>query len=176
MALMTKTRHIKINLYAIIAVCIAVIGLSSCGVYSFKDVSIPSNIKTISIGFFQNKARYVNPLVASKVTAAFQLKVNNQTKLTRVEDNGDWQVNGYISKYDVTTSGISGTQASQNRLTVGAHMVLFDKTTGTKKEFDVTRDFDFSASLSLQTAETSLMSDIVSNLSDEMFNKVFSNW
>lgn len=150
---------------------------TSCGVYSFKDVGlIPDNVKTVSVAYFQNKARYVSAQLSAKLTTAFIDKINSQTKLTRVEDNGDWQISGYISKYNVTTSGITGNQASQNRLTVGVHLVLFDKNTGKKTESDAEQNFDFSSSLSLPQAETQLMSDIVSNMSDQMFNKIFSNW
>jgi carbon monoxide dehydrogenase subunit G len=43
-------------------------------------------------------------------------------------------------------------------------------------EFDVSRDFDFDASLTLQEAEGRLLDEIVKNLADEIFNRIFSNW
>jgi outer membrane lipopolysaccharide assembly protein LptE/RlpB len=49
---------IKINL---LAFSLLVTILSGCRVYSFKDAVIPSDVKTIKIGFFENRARYVNP-------------------------------------------------------------------------------------------------------------------
>lgn len=152
--------------------------LASCGVYSFNNTSIPPEVKTVSIGFFGNKARYVNPQLASKLTDAIVQKINGQTKLTRVEnmEDGDYQISGYISTYNVTTSGISAQKASMNRLTVGVHVFFYDKIKDKKQEFDVSRDFDYDASLSLTQAEPSLMDQIIKNETDEIFNRIFSNW
>ena len=56
------------------------IGLSGCGIYSFKDAVIPDNIKTIKIGFIENKARYVNPQLAPQLTDKLLQKIISQTK------------------------------------------------------------------------------------------------
>jgi hypothetical protein len=36
--------------------------------------------------------------------------------------------------------------------------------------------FDFDANVSLSQAEAGLTADIVKNLTDDIFNKIFSNW
>jgi hypothetical protein len=151
---------------------------SSCKVYSFRDVSIPPEIKTIKIsGFYENKARYVNPQLGSRLTEAFQLKVTRQTKLTRTtSDDAHYIVGGYISQYDVTTAGISAQQTATNRLTVGVHIVLRNTIDNKTDEYDVNRSFDFPATLSLPQAEAQLLDDIIKNVSDEIFNRIFSNW
>jgi len=152
--------------------------ISSCGIYKFNDTSIPENVKTIRIGFIENKARYINPSLSAQLTDAFVKKVASQTKLTRIDDmNADYVVNAVINHYDVTTSGVSSTsQASLNRLTVGVHMVLIDNTLKDQKEFDVSSTFDFNANVSLAQAEASLMPQILKDIPDAMFNKIFSNW
>jgi hypothetical protein len=38
------------------------------------------------------------------------------------------------------------------------------------------RTFDFDANISLSQAEAGLTTDIVKNLTDDIFNKIFSNW
>jgi hypothetical protein len=43
-------------------------------------------------------------------------------------------------------------------------------------ETEVSRNFDFPASQSLSQAEASLNSEIIRNIVDEIFNKIFSNW
>ena len=151
---------------------------SSCGIYTFNDVSIPPEVKTVRIGFIENKAHYINPSLSAQLTDAFVKKVNSQTKLTRIDDmNADYVINSVIRQYDVTTSGVSSSnQASLNRLTVGVHMTLIDNTKHETHEYDVSSTFDFSANLSLAQAETSLMSQILKDIPDAMFNKVFSNW
>ncbi|QEC72152.1 hypothetical protein FSB73_11190 [Arachidicoccus ginsenosidivorans] len=107
-----------------------VFSISSCGIYTFNDVSIPPEVKTIRIGFIENKAHYINPSLSAQLTDAFVKKVASQTKLTRIDDlNADYVINSVIRQYDVTTSGVSASnQASLNRLTVGLHMTLIDNT------------------------------------------------
>src|SRR5205085_5424573 len=98
---------------------------SSCRVYSFRDATVPAEVKTIKIELFQNRARYVNPQLSSRLTDAFNQKVSRQTKLTRTNsDDAHYIVSGYISQYDVTTAGISSQQSATNRLTVGVHIIL----------------------------------------------------
>jgi hypothetical protein len=151
--------------------------LTSCGVYSFKDVSIPPEVKTIKIGFIENKARYVNPQLSPRLTDRLQQKISNQTRLTRTNsDDAHYQVSGYISQYDVTTAGISNQQAAINRLTVGVHITFRNTLENKTQEFDISRNFDFSANLSLQQAEGTLSEEILRNTTDEIFNRLFSNW
>jgi hypothetical protein len=45
-----------------------------------------------------------------------------------------------------------------------------------KQEFDISRSFEFSARRSLQEAETQLLDEMVRNLTDDIFNRMFSTW
>jgi hypothetical protein len=72
--------------------------------------------------------------------------------------------------------GVSAQQASTNRLTVTVHVILKKTLENKEQEFDVTRNFDFSANLTLSQAEGQLMSDILRNITDDIFNQIFSNW
>lgn len=150
---------------------------SACGIYTFRDVSIPADIKTVKLHFIENKARYVNPQLSPRLTNKLQDKIVGQTRLTKTDsEDADWVISGYVSDYSVVTSGISSQQASTNRLTVGAHIVLKDNKTGKDNEYDVTKSFEFSANQTLQQAEAQLGDQIIQGLSDEIFNRLFSNW
>ena len=157
-----------------------IIVLTSCGVYSFRDVSVDySKYKTIKIGFIENKARYINPLLSVKLTDKIQQKIISQTKLIRTNnDEANFVLSGYIINYDPSqTVGISNSQTQTNRLTVTVHIILRDNVENKTQEFDVTRNFDFNASLSLQQAEADLLEkEIIPTITDEIFNKIFSNW
>ncbi len=151
--------------------------LSSCNIYKFRDVSVDPDVKTVKIEPFINQARYVNPQLTSRLGEAFQLKVVRLTKLTRTNnDDAHYQIGGYISNYDVTTAGISGQQTATNRLTVSVHITFRNTLKNTNEEYDVSRNFDFPANLSLPQAEAQLLDDIIRNMSDEIFNRIFSNW
>ncbi|MBS1935372.1 MAG: hypothetical protein JST96_15335 [Bacteroidetes bacterium] len=152
---------------------------SSCGVYTFKDVSIDyTKIKTIKIGFFENKARYVDPQFSPQLTDKLRQKINNQTKLTQVQtDDANIDIGGYVSDFSVSTSGVSNQQASTNRLSVTIHLIYKNRVDDKQsKETDITRNFDFSSSLTLTDAEPQLLPTIISNMTDEIFNAIFSNW
>jgi hypothetical protein len=151
--------------------------LSSCSVYSFKDVSIPPEVKTVKIGFIENKARYVNPQLSPRLTDRIQMKITGQTRLTRTNnDDAHYQISGYVSEDNITTSGISNQTAATNRLTIGVHITFRNTLVGKTQEFDITRNFDFNANLTRQQAEAALNEEILKNLTDEIFNRIFSNW
>ena len=154
------------------------IALSSCGVYSFNDISIEKEAKTVRVQYLENRARYVNPQLSPQLTDKLRLKINNQTRLTPTQTpEADYDISGFVSDYTVTTSGISNQQAATNRLTVTIHLVFQNKITPDKSfEADVSRNFEFSASLSLSQAEAQLGETIIRNMVDEMFNRIFSNW
>ncbi len=150
---------------------------TSCGVYTFRDVSIPPEVKTIKISYIENKARYINPQLSPRLTDALQQKISNQTRLTRTtSDDAHYQISGTITNYNVSTAGISGQQTNVNRLTVGVHIIFRNALQDKTQDINVSRDFDFSAGLTLTQAEAQLLNDIIKNMTDEIFNRIFSNW
>ncbi len=148
-----------------------------CGIYSFKDVTIPPEVKTIKIAAFENRASYVNPQMNAKITDQLQQKIVTQTRLTRTNaDDAHYQISGYINVYNVSTVAVTNQQSATNRLTVGMHIIFLNTLTNKTQEFDITRNFDFDARNTLQQAEASLNTEIVKNMADEIFNRIFSNW
>lgn len=151
---------------------------TSCGIYKLADINIPDSIKTIKVNYIENKARYINPQLSPQFTNKLREKIVSQTRLTQVNnESAHYDIKGYISQYDVTTSAISDQQAASNRLTVGVHITLFNRLSNEQpKEFDISRSFEFSATLTLAQAEAKLNSEIIRNLTDEVFNRIFSDW
>ena len=145
--------------------------------YSLKDVSIPPEVKTVKVNLFENRARYVNPQLTPRLTDKLRQKIVNQTRLSQTNSEAHYEISGQITDYSVSTSGISNQQASSNNLNVTVHLVFVNRL-DTQKNFeaDITRNFPFSASLSLQQAEASMADQIINNLTDEIFNRIFSNW
>jgi len=146
--------------------------------YKFNQTSIPADIKTVRVQFIENNARYKNPQLSPQLTDKLRQKIVSQTKLTQVNgDNADYDISGAITQYDVSTSGISNQQVSTNRLTVAVSLTLLDRKSGKEpRNISASRSFDFSASLTLTQAEKQLNDEIIRNLTDEIFNQLFSNW
>lgn len=148
------------------------------GCYSFKDVSIPPEVKTVKINYIENRARIVNPQLSQRLTDKLRQKIINQTRLTQTNsEEAHYQISGQIIDYYVTTSAISGQRAAANRLNVNIKLVfinLLDR----KKNFDteLSRSFDYDAGITLQQAENQLTELIIQNFTDEIFNRIFSDW
>lgn len=165
-----------IVLIAVALVFIAA-GNSSCNVYKFRDISIPDSIKTVKVNFIENKAPYVNPQLSPRLTDKLRQKIVGQTRLSQTNnDNADWIVGGKITNYAFSTSGISQQQVATNRLTVTVHITLNDQKANKNQEYDVSRNFEYSGNMSLQQAEASLGDEIIRGLTDDIFNRLFSNW
>lgn len=151
--------------------------LVSCGAYKFNDTSIPPEIKTIKLAYIDNKSRYINAQLAPKLNDRLQQKIVSQTRLTRTNsDDADYVISGSIVDYTVTTSGISNQQASINRLNVGVHLVLKDNKNAKDNPVDVSKSFEFPSSQTISSVEQTLTDEIVRGMTDEIFNKLFSNW
>jgi len=162
-----------------ILVMVVVALLTGCKVYTFNGASIPGNVKTVRVQYIENKARYQNNQLSPQLTERLRQKITSQTKLTQVNsEDADYDISGYISQYDVSTSGISNQQVATNRLTVAVNLILKDRKTPGAQERNISasRSFDFSATKTLTQAERELNDEIIRNLTDEIFNKLFSNW
>src|SRR5579872_1199090 len=129
---------------------ILLLGLASCKIYSFKDTSIPAEVKTIHLAYIENRARLVNPALAPALNDALRQKINNQaSRLSQIQTNdADYDITAWVSDYNYSTSGVSGQQASSNRLSVTVHIVFKNNLDPTGKkvapanfETDVTRNF-----------------------------------
>jgi hypothetical protein len=142
-----------------------------------KDVSIEPEAKTVKVNYIENKARYVNPLLSPRLTEKLRQKIVNQTRLSQTNGEADYEIFGTVTDYSVSTSGISNQQVASNNLNVTVSLVFKNKI-NEKKNFEtsITRNFPFSSTLSLQQAEAQLAEQIINNLTDEIFNKIFSSW
>lgn len=168
----------NIKLLPLLSFLLFTLSFATCK-YSTKDTApIPAEIKTFRVNLFENKARYVNPQLTPQITEKLKQKIIGQTRLRQTNnDDAHYDISGYLSDYSETTTGISGKTASTNRLNVTFHLIFKNNLDQTKNfEADVTSNYDFSAQLTLPQAESQLGDQIVKNVTDAIFNKIFSNW
>jgi hypothetical protein len=147
--------------------------------YSFKDISpIPADVKNFRVQPLGNKATYINPQLAPQLAEKLKQKIINTTRLRQTNaDEANYDISGYISQYSVSTINITGNESSKNRLNVTFHLIFKSNVDKTKDfEADVTRTQDFDATLSLSEAENGFNDQLLKNLTEEIFNKIFSNW
>jgi hypothetical protein len=163
--------------YILGIILFAIISIQGTCRFSMKDVSIPADIKTVKVSYIENQARYINPQLSPKLSEKLRQKIVNQTRLSQINGEADYEISGYISDYSVSTSGISDRQVASNNLNVTVHLI-FKNRKDEKKNFeaDLTRNFPFSATKSLSQAESELTEQVITSLTDEIFNRIFSNW
>ncbi len=152
---------------------------SSCsGGYSFTGASIPPGAKTISVATFPNYASTVNPQLSQKLSDDLRQMFASQTPLTVTDDDGDLQVSGEITGYDTRASALSSSdEVSMNRLTITIK-VRFVNRVDPEADFEQTfsRYRDYAASRDFSSVESGLVSEIVAELCEDVFNKSVVNW
>lgn len=176
---MMKGRTILSTISAVVALVATMFMVHSCGIYSFTGTSIQPEVKTVTINYFEYQALKVNPSLSNDLTTALQEKFLRLTKLEQVDMDGDIEISGAITGYDVKATAITANeQASQNRLTVTVKISFTNRQFPTDdfqdKSFSAYADFD--ATQQLDAVEASLCEEIIEQLCDNMFNATVANW
>ena len=151
----------------------------SCGIYSFTGTSIQPEVKTVTINYFEYKALKVNPSLSYMLTEAMQDKFLKLTKLEQVDIDGDLEIIGAVTGYDVKATAVTASETvAQNRLTVSVKVSFvnrkFPEDNFEDKSFSAYQDFD--AMQSLESVEATLCEDIVEQLCEDIFNATVANW
>jgi hypothetical protein len=134
-------------------------------------------MKTINVHFIENMAPYRNPQLSPALTERLKRKIIGQTRLRQTNsDDADYDVKATVTDYSVSTSGVTDRKKSLNRLNVTVHIALLNQRSNTPEEYDVNWKVDFDANLSLQAAESQVFDTMIRSLSDDIFNRMFSNW
>jgi Lipopolysaccharide-assembly len=174
-----KRRRTEFVAISIVSAVILVFLFTGCGIYKFNDSSIDPNAKTINVHFFDNQAPIVNPTLSQKFTDELRNKILDQTRLTQVNsDSVDFDISGAITGYSISNAAVTNIeQASATRLTITVNVVFKDNL-DSKKSFtqSFTRFADFPASESIDQVADNLIQTIDDQLTDDIFNKAFSNW
>lgn len=176
---MTIKGKISSALGVIFALVVAAFMFGSCGIYSFTGTSIQPDVKTVTINYFEYKALKVNPSLSNQMTEALQEKFLKLTRLEQVDMDGDLEIIGEISGYDVKATAITANeQAAQNRLTVSVKISFvnrkYPEDNFDNKSFSAYADFD--AMQTLDAVESGLCEEIVEQLCEDIFNATVANW
>ena len=170
----------KINcLLVSLALAVTAFVVQSCGIYSFTGTSIQPDVKSITINYFEYKALKVNPNLSNSITEALKDKFTKMTKLEQVDMDGDLEIIGEVTGYDVKATAITANeQAAQNRLTVNVKIAFIDRkypeNSFENKSFSAYADFD--AMQQLDAVESTLCEEIIEKLCEDIFNATVANW
>jgi hypothetical protein len=167
------------SILTVLLLAVTAFVVQSCGIYSFTGTSIQPDVKTVTINYFEYKALKVNPNLSNSITEALKDKFTKMTKLEQVDMDGDLEIVGEVTGYDVKATAITANeQAAQNRLTVNVKIAFVDRkypeNSFENKSFSAYADFD--AMQQLDAVEATLCEEIVEKLCEDIFNATVANW
>ena len=158
----------------------ALILFAGCKVsYKLTGASIDyTKVKTISLEPFQNRAPYQWGPMAQMFNQTLNDVFVQQTKLQQVRMGGDLHFAGEITAYDQFNKSISSDGYSsmvQLKMTVNVRF-----TNNTNHEEDFERTFsavrDFEASQSLESVQEELVTQMIKEIVESIFNAAVANW
>ena len=166
-------------------ICVALLSLivllvTACKVsYKFTGTSIDYNvIKTIQIDNIANRAPYGWAPMEAIFNNKLQDLYANQTRLEFVKRNGDLHIAGEIVGYDQYNKAVSADGYSsqvQLKMTVNVRFVNNQNhDEDFEQRFSATTQYD--SSLQLNAVQEELVTQMVKDIVDQIFNATVANW
>ena len=175
-----ESRISRLRLASQPLLALAVLCLVACKVsYKFNGASIDyEKTKTIQIDNFPLRSAYVwapmQSIFQNKITDIFA----TQTKLRLVKKNGDLQLAGEITGFDQFNKGISSDGYSsqvQLKMTVNVRFTNNkNHNEDFEKQFSATTEYD--ASQQLNAVQEELVTQMVKDIAEQIFNATVANW
>ena len=154
--------------------------LAACSIsYKFNGASIDyTKTKTIQISAFPIRSAYVwapmQSIFSNQLTDVFA----RQTKLRQVNRNGDLQLSGEIVEYSQFNKAVSADGFSsqvQLKMTVNVRFVNnANHNEDFEQKFSATSQYD--SSQQLTAVQEELVTQMVKDLVDQIFNATVANW
>lgn len=145
---------------------------------SLKGASIPENVRTASVQYFENRAPLINPMLSQTFTEELKDRIRSESRLVITNEMGDVDFSGQITGYDLRPMAIQADAISaETRLTISVR-VRFQNVKDPKQNWENTFSAyaDFESSQSITEIEEQLVADIVDQLTENIFNRAFSDW
>ena len=153
--------------------------ITACTVsYKFTGTSINYDlIKTIQIDNIPNRAPYGWAPMEAIFNNKLQDLYANQTRLRQVKRDGDLQIAGEIIGYDQYNKSIAADGFSsqvQLKMTVNIRFVNNKTNQSWERQFSATTQYESSQQLS--AVQESLVTEMVKDLTDQIFNATVADW
>ncbi len=160
---------------------VVVFTFSSCAFsgYKFNGASIDYNVtKTIQINDFPNRASYVWGPMASMFNNSLKDEFASHTKLTQVRRGGDLVIDGEITQYSQRNKSVSSEgYSAQTELAMTVN-VRFTNTKNQAESFEqqFTANSSYETTQSLNSVQEELVTEMIDDLVDQIFNATVANW
>lgn len=152
----------------------------SCTI-SLNGASIPAELKTINVDYFENNSPLVVNYLSQQFTEALKDRIRTTTRLSIVQGEANAKLTGTITNYTIEPVSVQATNnniapiAGAERLTITVNVIY---TNTVDKKLNFTQSFpayaDFTGNISDQ--EQKLITTINKQLTEDIFNRAFANW
>ena len=154
--------------------------LSACSVsYSLNGASIDySKTKTIQIADFPIRSSYVWGPMGPLFNNQLKDQYRTHTKLIQVKRNGDLKIEGEITRYEQRNKSVSAEgYSAQTELSMTVN-VRFTNNANHDEDFEqqFTAQSSYDTKLSLNSVQEELVTQMVKDICDQIFNATVANW
>lgn len=158
---------------------IVLLGLSACKIqFTLKGSSVPDNLNTFTVQYYENRAPLINPTLSQDFTEGLKDRVTRESRLVLEDRNGDIDFSGQITGYDIKAMAIEAdAESAETRLTISLK-VRYRNFKDPKDNWESTFSAyqDFSSDSDIDEVEEELVDLIVDQITEDIFNKAFSDW
>lgn len=170
----------KKRIVSFLSLCLVMATLVSCSVsYKFNGASIDySKTKTIQIADFPIRSSYVWGPMASIFNNQLKDQFANNTRLIQVKRNGDLKIEGEITQYNQRNKAVSSEgYSAQTELSMTVN-VRFTNNANHKEYFErsFTATSTYENTQSLSSVQEELVTQMVKEITDQIFNATVANW
>ncbi len=151
----------------------------SCAVrFTMNGASIPEELKTVSVQYFVNRAPLINPTLSQSFTEALKDRITKESRLILQNGVGDCDFSGEITGYDLRAMAIQADAVSaETRLTITVKIRYKNfKNQKSSWEQNFSAYEDFPSEQNINSIEAQLVTSITDKLTENIFNKSFSDW
>ena len=163
-----------------VAVAIIAMVITACSVsYKFNGASIDYNkTKTIQIADFPIRSSYVWGPMASIFNNQLKDQYANHTRLIQVKRNGDLNVEGEITQYSQRNKAVTAQgESAQVELSMTVN-VRFTNNANHSEDFErpFTATTTYDSRKSLNSVQEECVTQMVKDITDQIFNATVANW
>lgn len=150
--------------------------LSSC--YSFKGITIPSDINTYYVENFDISTPNAPVEIDVQFSESMRTKVRSESRLKLKDTDPDVTFAGQITGYRLTSEAPrEGNTVALNKLEITVQ-VQYTNHRNEKENYARSYSFfrTFPADQDFQSVQDGLNKDIISQLTEKIFNETFASW
>jgi outer membrane lipopolysaccharide assembly protein LptE/RlpB len=140
---------------------------------------MPEEWESFTVEMIENNAANCPLSYGPVLTEILKDGIQNNTRLVlNTDGEGEIVLTGVISAYNVMPIAVQDNDnASQNRLTISVKFdLIINEPEAEEIKFSATRFADFESNVNLASVESQLIDDINSQISQDVINKLLSNW